>query len=33
VLLELDDDLTAIGALARWCARAGEAAWLRIERR
>jgi len=30
-LVELDDDLVAIAELARWCARAGEDAWLRIE--
>jgi hypothetical protein len=30
-LLDLDDDLTAIGELARWCARASGDAWLRIE--
>ena len=27
---ELDDDLTAIAELARWCGRAGEDSWLRI---
>jgi hypothetical protein len=30
-LLDLDDDLTAIAELARWCARAGGDGWLRIE--
>src|SRR5262245_44652234 len=29
-LLELDDDLAAIGDVARWCARAGGPAWLRF---
>jgi hypothetical protein len=31
-LVELDDDLVAIAELARWCAHAGEDAWLRTER-
>jgi hypothetical protein len=30
-LLDLDDDLTAIAELARWCARPGGDGWLRIE--
>jgi hypothetical protein len=30
-LADLDDDLTEIAEIARWCARAGENAWLRIE--
>jgi hypothetical protein len=30
-LLELDDELTAIAELARWCARPGGDGWLRIE--
>jgi hypothetical protein len=30
-LPELDDDLTEIAEVARWCARASEHAWLRIE--
>jgi hypothetical protein len=29
-LLELDDDLTAMAAVANWCARATGPAWLRI---
>jgi hypothetical protein len=29
-LLELDDDLTAVAAVANWCARASGPAWLRI---
>jgi len=33
LLLELDDDLTAIGTLARWCARAAGDAWLTVEQR
>lgn len=33
VLLDLDDHLTAIAELARWCARAGRDGWLRIEHR
>jgi hypothetical protein len=32
-LLELDDELTAIAELARWCGRAADEAWLRIEQR
>jgi hypothetical protein len=32
VLLELDDDLTAMAAVANWCARASDDAWLRVER-
>jgi hypothetical protein len=32
VLLELDDDLTAVAAVANWCARATDDAWLRVER-
>jgi len=31
-LLDLDDDLTVIAELARWCSRASGAAWIRIER-
>jgi hypothetical protein len=31
-LADLDDDLTEIAEIARWCARAGEDAWLRIGR-
>ena len=30
-LLDLDDDVTAIAELARWCARAGGDGWLLIE--
>jgi hypothetical protein len=30
-LADLDDDLTEIAEVARWCARASENAWLRIE--
>jgi hypothetical protein len=30
VMLDLDDDLTAIAELARWCSRATGDAWLRI---
>ncbi len=30
-LIELDDDLTSIAELARWCARASEASWMKIE--
>ena len=33
VLPELDDQLTAIVELARWCSRASGEAWLRIEPR
>jgi hypothetical protein len=29
-ILDLDDDLTALAAVANWCARASEDAWLRI---
>ena len=29
-LLEIDDELTALAAVANWCARAGGSAWLRI---
>ena len=29
-LLELDSDLTALAAVARWCARAAEASWLTL---
>jgi hypothetical protein len=29
-LLEVDDELTALAAVANWCARAGGSAWLRI---
>jgi hypothetical protein len=29
-LLELDDDLTAMAAVANWCARASGPAWLRL---
>jgi len=28
---DLDDDLTAIGELARWCARATGESWMKIE--
>ena len=28
---DLDDDLTAIAEVARWCARATEGSWLKIE--
>jgi hypothetical protein len=31
-LLDLDDDLTAIAEVARWCGRAPGEAWLRIVR-
>ena len=30
-LVDLDDDLVSLAEVARWCARAGEDAWLRIE--
>ena len=30
-LVELDEDLAAIAELARWCARASAAAWMKIE--
>jgi hypothetical protein len=30
-LPDLDDDLTAIGEVARWCARASDNSWMRIE--
>ncbi len=30
-LIELDGDLTSIAELARWCARASEASWMKIE--
>ena len=29
-ILELDEDVTALAEVARWCARAGGSAWLRI---
>ena len=32
-LPDLDDDLTEIAEVARWCARASEGSWLRIEGR
>ena len=32
-VLELDSDLVALAALASWCARATEDAWLRVEPR
>jgi hypothetical protein len=32
-LPELDGDLTAIAAVARWCSRAAGEAWLTVERR
>lgn len=28
---DLDDDLTALAEVARWCARATESSWLKIE--
>jgi hypothetical protein len=30
-LLDLDDDLSAIAEVARWCSRASREAWIRIE--
>ena len=30
-LVELDDDLASIAELARWCARASAASWMKIE--
>ena len=30
-LPDLDDDLTMVAEVARWCARASEGSWLRIE--
>ncbi len=30
-LIELDDDLTSIAELARWCARSSETSWMKIE--
>jgi hypothetical protein len=30
-LVDIDDDLVAVAEVARWCAHAGEEAWLRIE--
>jgi hypothetical protein len=30
-VVDIDDDLVAVAEVARWCARAGEDAWLRIE--
>jgi hypothetical protein len=30
-LPDLDDDLTALAAVARWCSRASGDAWLRVE--
>ena len=32
LLLDLDDELTAVAEVANWCARAGGSSWLRVGR-